>query len=55
MKEGISMLSKVRMLPPIRADTAERKGEPQLLKKRLKMENLHSKEMSEIYFFMEDT
>jgi len=31
------------MLPPIRADTSKKDGEPQLLKKRLKMENLHSK------------
>ena len=37
------MVTKARMIPPIRADTAAKKGEPQLLKKRLKTENHDSK------------
>jgi len=41
------------VLPPIRAQTAKRNGEPQLKKKRLKMENLTPKEITEKFFFME--
>ena len=37
------MVTKARMQPPIRADTAKINGEPQLLKKRLKTENHDSK------------
>ena len=37
------MVTIEHMLPPIRADTAHEHGEPQLLKKRLKTENLHSR------------
>jgi len=33
------MVTKARMIPPIRADTATINGEPQLQKKRLKTKN----------------
>ena len=42
-RETITMVTIEHMLPPIRADTAQEHGEPQLLKKRLKTENLDTR------------
>ena len=52
-KEVEAMTAKAYVLPPIRADTANMSGEPQLLKKRLKMERQYSKRNDGMNFFME--
>ena len=49
------MVTQARMLPPIRADTANGHGEPQLLKKRLKTENLRSRRNVGVKIILEET